>query len=91
VLHTWSQEMLHHPHLHCLVPAGGLSIDRSRWIACRGRFFLPVAVLKARFRRRFLRLLATAYRQGKLRLAGRQFHSIPNLFNPRHSRAAMFK
>jgi hypothetical protein len=46
-------------------------MDRSRWIACRGRFFLPVAVLKARFRRRFLRLLATAYRQGKLRLAGR--------------------
>ena len=71
VLHTWSQKMLHHPHLHCLVPAGGLAMDRSRWIACRGRFFLPVAVLKARFRRRFLRLLATAYRQGKLRLAGR--------------------
>ncbi|HEY6372335.1 MAG TPA: IS91 family transposase [Candidatus Sulfotelmatobacter sp.] len=71
VLHTWSQKMLHHPHLHCLVPAGGRSLDRSRWIACRGRFFLPVAVLKARFRRRFLRLLAAAYRQGKLKLWGR--------------------
>ena len=71
VLHTWSQKMLHHPHLHCLVPAGGLSLDRSRWIVCRGRFFLPVAVLKARFRRRFLRLLAAAYRQGKLKLSGR--------------------
>jgi hypothetical protein len=71
VLHTWSQKMLHHPHLHCLVPAGGLSLDRSRWIACRGRFFLPVAVLKARFRRRFLRLLAAAYRQAKLKLSGR--------------------
>jgi hypothetical protein len=71
VLHTWSQKMLHHPHLHCLAPAGGLSLDRSRWIACRGRFFLPVAVLKARFRRRFLRLLAAAYRQAKLKLSGR--------------------
>lgn len=70
VLHTWTQKMLPHPHLHCLVPAGGLSLDRSRWMACRGRFFLPVAVLKARFRKRFLHLLAAAYRQGKLRLSG---------------------
>ena len=71
VLHSWDQKMLHHPHLHCLVPAGGLSLDRSRWIACRKRFFLPVHVLAARFRKRFLALLATCYRNQKLRLAGR--------------------
>ena len=74
VLHTWSQKMLHHPHIHCLVPAGGLSLDRSRWIACRGRFFLPAAVLKSRFRRCFLLLLAAAYRRKQLRLSGRLRH-----------------
>jgi hypothetical protein len=70
VLHTWDQKMLHHPHLHCLVPAGGLSLDRSRWVRCRKRFFLPVRVLGARFRKRFLALLAACYRQKKLRLCG---------------------
>jgi hypothetical protein len=71
VLHTWDQKMLHHPHLHCLVPAGGLSLDRSRWISCRKRFFLPVRVLAARFRKRFLTLLAACYRSKKLRLEGK--------------------
>jgi hypothetical protein len=70
VLHTWDQKMLHHPHLHCLVPAGGLSLDRSRWIPCRKRFFLPGRVLAARFRKRFLESLAACYRQKKLRLCG---------------------
>jgi len=63
--------MLHHPHLHCLVPAGGLSLDRSRWISCRKRFFLPVAVLASRFRKRFRTLLAAAYRRKELKLSGK--------------------
>jgi Putative transposase/Transposase zinc-binding domain len=71
VLHTWNQKMLHHPHLHCLVPAGGLSVDRSRWIRCRGRFFLPKDVLACRFRNRFLKLLAALYRRRQLRLSGK--------------------
>jgi hypothetical protein len=71
VLHTWNQKMLHHPHLHCLVPAGGLSLDRSRWIRCRGRFFLPKDVLACRFRNRFLKLLAALYRRKQLRLSGK--------------------
>jgi len=71
VLHTWNQQMLHHPHLHCLVPTGGLSMDRSRWIRCRGRFFLPKDVLACRFRNRFLQLLAALYRRRQLRLSGK--------------------
>ena len=70
VLHTWNQRMLHHPHLHCLVPAGGLAPDRSRWIRCRKRFFLPAEVLKRKFRGKFLALLAAAFRRHKLRLSG---------------------
>jgi hypothetical protein len=45
VLHTWSQNLLHHPHVHCVVPAGGIAADRSGWIRCRQKFFLPVRVL----------------------------------------------
>src|SRR6516162_6156086 len=52
VLHTWTQTLLHHPHVHCLVPAGGLALDGSRWISCRPKFFLPVEVLSCRFRRK---------------------------------------
>ena len=71
VLHTWNQQMGPHVHLHCLVPAGGLSADRSRWIRIRyPRFFLPGKVLGARFRRTFLTLLSRAYRQQKLRFPG---------------------
>jgi hypothetical protein len=71
VLHTWNQQMGPHVHLHCLVPAGGLSADRSRWIRIRyPRFFLPGKVLGARFRRTFLALLSRAYRQKKLRFPG---------------------
>jgi hypothetical protein len=62
--------MLAHPHLHCLVPAGGLSPDRSRWVHSRQRFFLPGAVLGSLFRGKFLALLAAAFRRKKLRLAG---------------------
>src|SRR5260370_37857825 len=73
VLHTWNQQMGAHVHLHCLVPAGGLSADRSRWIRIRyPRFFLPRQVVGARFRRTFLALLSRAYRQTKLRVS----HSV---------------
>jgi hypothetical protein len=75
VLHTWNQQMRIHPHLHCLVPAGGLAFDHSRWIRCRNpKFFLPVRVLGKRFRHQFLRLLSAAYRNKKLRLAGTLEH-----------------
>ena len=70
VLHTWSQNLLHHPHLHCLVPAGGLALDGSRWIACRPKFFLPVEVLSCRFRRKLLAYLAEALAEGQLRFPG---------------------
>ena len=70
VLHTWNQKMQHHPHLHCLIPAGGLAPDRSRWIRCRKRFFLPVKVLRKMFRGKFVALLTTAFRKKKLRFAG---------------------
>ena len=74
VLHTWNQKLGLHPHLHCLVPAGGLSNDRSRWIHSSKRFFLPVRVLGSRFRNQFLKLLGTAWRTGKLRLTGSVTH-----------------
>ena len=57
VLHTWGQTLQHHPHLHCVVPGGGLSPDQSKWIACRQGFFLPVKVLSRLFRRKFLAYL----------------------------------
>jgi Putative transposase/Transposase zinc-binding domain len=69
-LHTWNQKMQHHPHLHCLVPAGGFSPDRSCWIRSRRRFFLPGPVLGNMFRRKFLAHLAAAFRRNQLRLSG---------------------
>jgi hypothetical protein len=57
VLHTWGQTLLYHPHVHCIVPGGGLSPDGQRWVACRAGFFLPVRVLSRCFRTRFLALL----------------------------------
>ena len=66
VLHTWGQNLLHHPHLHCVVPGGGLSADGTRWISCRPDFFLPVRVLGRLFRRLFLNYLEEAFDAGKL-------------------------
>jgi hypothetical protein len=66
VLHTWGQNLLFHPHLHCVVPGGGLSPDRQRWIAYRKRFFLPVRVLSPLFRGLFLHYLREAFSTGKL-------------------------
>jgi len=71
ILHTWGQTLTLHPHLHCVVPGGGLSRDGSRWVACRrAGFFLPVRVLSRRFRRLYLRHLERAHAAGKLQFHG---------------------
>ena len=70
VLHTWGQTLLHHPHVHCVVPGGGLALDGPRWVACRPGFFLPVRVLSRLFRRLFLEQLQTAVARGRLHFAG---------------------
>jgi hypothetical protein len=71
VLHTWGQNLHLHPHLHCVVPGGGVSLDGSRWIGCRkSSFFLPVRVLSRRFRKSFLRSLKRAFLKGALRFHG---------------------
>jgi hypothetical protein len=67
VLHTWGQNLLHHPHLHCVVPGGGLSPDGQRWVSCKPGFFLPVRVLSRLFRRLFIKSLRKACEKGKLR------------------------
>jgi len=70
VLHTWGQNLHLHPHLHCVVPGGGISPDGLRWIDCRKSFFLPVKVLSRLFRKKFLLYLKKAFRKGKLRFHG---------------------
>jgi hypothetical protein len=70
VLHSWGQNLHYHPHIHCIVPGGGLSFDRSRWVACRQSFFLPVRVLSRLFRRLFLEELKQAYDLDQLRFFG---------------------
>jgi len=67
VLHTWGSALLHHPHLHCVIPGGGLSYDGTRWVPCKPGFFLPVRVLSLLFRRLFLERLQNAFDDGKLR------------------------
>jgi len=83
ILHTWGQNLLHHPHLHCVVPGGGVSPDGQRWISCRPGFFLPVRVLSRLFRRLFLAQLQQAFDDGELHF----FNSIAAL----HDRAAFAK
>ncbi|MGE0675079.1 MAG: IS91 family transposase [Methylibium sp.] len=70
VLHTWGQTLQHHPHVHCVVPGGGPSLDGTRWVACRPGFFLPVRVLSRVFRRLFLEQLQAAFETGALRFLG---------------------
>jgi Putative transposase/Transposase zinc-binding domain len=70
VLHTWGQTLQHHPHLHCIVPGGGLSSDQTRWVSCRPGFFLPVRVLSRRFRTLFLDRLRGAFEAGDLHFSG---------------------
>jgi hypothetical protein len=70
VLHTWGSAMTHHPHVHMIVPGGGISLDGERWVACRPGFFLPVRVLSRLFRRLFLEKLIAAHKAGRLKFFG---------------------
>src|SRR5208283_4193539 len=70
VLHTWNQKLEHHPHAHCVVPAGGLSLDHSHWVPSRSRFFLPIPVLRRVFRGKFVAGLKSAFQHGQLRFSG---------------------
>jgi hypothetical protein len=70
VLHTWGSALTHHPHVHGIVPGGGLAVDSDRWVSCRPGFFLPVRVLSRLFRRRFLEALTQAHDAGELRFFG---------------------
>jgi len=70
VLHTWGSAMTHHPHVHMIVPGGGLSLDGEHWVSCRHGFFLPVRVLSRLFRRLFLEKLAAAHKAGNLKFFG---------------------
>jgi hypothetical protein len=70
ILHTWGQNLLLHPHIHCVVPAGGLSPDRTRWIGTPQRFLLPLPILRRVFRGKFLAGLRRLYRKGQLRCEG---------------------
>jgi hypothetical protein len=79
VLHTWNQKLQHHPHVHCVVPAGGLSPDHSRWIDSQQRFFLPVDVLKKVFRGKFVQGLKDLHAEHKLSFHG----SLTPLQNPK--------
>ncbi len=74
VLHTWGSAMTHHPHVHMIVPGGGLSEDSKRWIACRPGFILPVRVLAKRFQRLMLEKLMAAHDAGKLNFFGSHLH-----------------
>src|SRR5262252_3311919 len=79
ILHTWGQNLLFHPHLHCVVTGGGLSLDGQRWIAGKRHFFLPVRVVGKLFRGKFLAGLKKAYQAGQLTLTG----SVLPLGDPR--------
>ena len=66
VLHTWGSAMIHHPHVHMIVPGGGISLDGTRWVGCRPNFLLPVKVLSRLFRRLMLQMLIAAHETGRL-------------------------
>jgi len=70
ILHTWNQSLLHHPHVHCVVPGGGLSLDGKSWVSCRPGFLLPVRVLSRVFRGKLLDLTRRAFAKGELQLQG---------------------
>jgi Putative transposase/Transposase zinc-binding domain len=87
VLHTWGQNLQHHPHVHCVVPAGGLALDGSRWISASSRFFLPVRVLSRVFRGKFIAGLKQLVVQDKL-----QFHgSLQELAKPERFRQFLYQ
>lgn len=66
ILHTWGQNLMNHPHIHCIVPGGGLSLDKAKWIKSKKKFFIPVKVLSRKFRGKFLYYLNTLYLNNKL-------------------------
>src|SRR5438128_1504968 len=74
VLHSWGSALTHHPHVHIIVPGGGISLDGERWIPCRPGFFLPVRVLSRLFRRLILEMLVTAHQAGRLQFFGDHAH-----------------
>ena len=81
VLHTWNQKLQLHPHVHCVIPAGGLSLDRTRWVRSRPRFFLPIQVLRRVFRGKFVAGLKSAFQRGQLHLSGNlAFLAEPKIF-----------
>ena len=71
MLHSWGSAMTHHPHVHMIVPGGGISLDGTRWVACRPSFFLAVEVLSCLFRRLVLDKLASAHQAGQLQFFGK--------------------
>jgi len=90
LLHTWGQTLMHHPHLHCVVPGGGLSPDGARWVACPKGFFLPVKALSRLFRRLFLAQLQRAFDAGKLQFFAQlehlaDAHAFARYLAPLHS------
>ena len=70
VLHSWGSAMTHHPHVHMIVPGGGISLDGNKWVSCRPGFFRPVRVLSRLFRRLFLEKLLAAHKAGRFRFFG---------------------
>jgi hypothetical protein len=80
VLHTWGSAMTHHPHVHMIVPGGGISPDGERWVSCRPGFFLPVRVLSRLFRRLFLTALLAAHAAGRLSFFGDYAHLAETQF-----------
>src|SRR5216110_981606 len=78
VLHTWGSAMTHHPHVHMIVPGGGVSLDGTRWIGCRPKYLLPVKVLSRLFRRLKLEMLLAAHEAGRLQFFGDHAHLVGN-------------
>ena len=78
VLHTWGSAMSHHPHVHMIVPGGGISLDGTRWIGCRPNYLLPVKVLSRLFRRLMLEMLLAAHDAGRLQFFGNHAHLVGN-------------
>jgi predicted Zn-ribbon and HTH transcriptional regulator len=76
VLHSWGSAMTHHPHVHMIVPGGGIALDGQRWVSCRPGFFLPVRVLSRLFRRLFLERLAAVHQAGRLNFFGGDAHLV---------------
>src|SRR4029077_14226956 len=74
VLHTWGSTMTHHPHIHMIVPGGGVALDRKRWLSSRPRFLLPVQVLSHLFRRLLLQKLRAAHKANQLQFFGQHAH-----------------